>query len=62
MADDQVAELKQRAIEAINLHSLELYDLNKSIWENPELAFKEYFAHDQLTEFLAERGFHVTPH
>ena len=62
MADDQVAELKQRAIEAINLHSLELYDLNKRIWENPELAFKEYFAHDQLTEFLAERGFHVTPH
>jgi len=62
MADDQAAALKQRAIEAINQRSSELYDLNKRIWENPELSFKETYAHDQLTEFLAERGFDVTPH
>jgi len=62
MADDQVTSLKQRAIEAINQRSSELYDLNKRIWENPELSFKETYAHDQLTEFLAERGFDVTPH
>jgi len=62
MVDDQAAALKQCAIEAIDQRSSELYDLNKRIWKNPELSFKESFAHDQLTEFLAAQGFHVTPH
>ena len=61
MADDQAAALKQSAIEAIDQHSSELYDLNKRIWGNPELSFKETYAHDQLTEFLAKQGFAVTP-
>ena len=62
MVNEQAAALKQRSIEAIDEHSSELYDLNKRIWGNPELAFKETYAHDRLTEFLAERGFDVTPH
>ena len=62
MASDQVEILKQKAKEAIDVSSSELYDLNKSIWENPELCFKETHAHDRLTKFLAERGFDVTPH
>ena len=63
MADEKVAAaMKRHAIAAIDQHSSELYDLNKSIWENPELAFTETYANDQLTKFLAERGFDVTPH
>ncbi|XP_029204279.2 peptidase M20 domain-containing protein 2-like [Acropora millepora] len=61
MADNAV-ELKLKAKEAIDSNSAELYDLNKKIWENPELCFKEKYAHSQLTEFLAARGFDVTPH
>ena len=62
MASGDADILKQKAKEAIDIYSPELYDLNKSIWENPELGFKEFYAHDLLTEFLAERGFDVTPH
>ena len=62
MASDLAAILKQKAKEAIDAHSADLYDLNKKIWENPELCFKETYAHDQLTKFLAEHGFDVTPH
>lgn len=62
MASDQAEILKQKAKEAIDVYSSELYDLNKNIWENPELCFKEAYAHDRLTKFLVERGFDVTPH
>ena len=61
MATDQAEILKQNAKEAIDTYSSDLYDLNKSIWENPELSFKETHAHDRLTGFLAQRGFDVTP-
>ena len=62
MADNQAEILKQKAKEAIDVYSSELYALNRCIWENPELAFKETYAHDRLTEFLAGYGFDVTPH
>ena len=62
MATDQAEILKQKAKEAIDAYSPDLYDLNKSIWENPELCFEETHAHDRLTGFLAERGFDVTRH
>ena len=54
--------LKQKAKEAIDSYSDELYGLSKRIWEKPELNFQEKYAHDQLTEYLAARGFDVTPH
>ena len=62
MASDQVKILKEKAKEAIDIYSPELYELNKSVWENPELGLQERFAHDQLTEFLADQGFDVIPH
>ena len=62
MACYQAEVLKQKAKEAIDIYSADLYGLNKTIWEKPELCFKERHAHDQLTKFLAERGFDVTPH
>ena len=54
--------LKQKTREAIDSYSDELYGLSKRIWEKPELNFQEKYAHDQLTEYLAARGFDVTPH
>ena len=62
MSGDEAEILKQKAKEAIDSYSADLYDLSKKIWENPELCFKETYAHDQLTDFLAARGFDVTPH
>ncbi|CAH3042218.1 unnamed protein product [Pocillopora meandrina] len=62
MESDQVKVLKEKAKEAIDIYSPELYELNKSVWENPELGLQERFAHDQLTEFLADQGFDVIPH
>jgi amidohydrolase len=39
-----------------------LWPLNKYIHDNPELAFKEYKAHDALTDFMRkQKGWHVTP-
>ncbi|EEP82847.1 conserved hypothetical protein [Uncinocarpus reesii 1704] len=50
--------------EAVNAYiaslSDRLYKLNKSIHENPELAFKEYHAHDAICDFLEELGFKPT--
>ena len=56
MSGDEAEILKQKAKEAIDSYSADLYDLSKKIWENPELCFKETYAHDQLTEFLAAHG------
>lgn len=40
-----------------------LWELNHFIHENPELAFKEYKAHQALTDYLQSReeGWHITP-
>ena len=62
MADNQVMVLKQKAQETIDQLSAELYSLNQRILKNPELSFKETYAHGQLTEFFAANGFDVTPH
>jgi hypothetical protein len=40
-----------------------LWPLNKSIHDEPELAFKEYKTHDELTNFMRlQEGWVVTPH
>ena len=62
MAASDAEVLKEKAKEAIDTYSSELFDLNRCIWQNPELGFNEIYAHDQLTEYLAARGFDVTPH
>ena len=37
----------------------ELSNLSNSIWKHPELGFKEYKAHDLLTDFLEKHGLKV---
>ena len=40
-----------------------LWALNEFIHTNPEVAFKEYKAHDALTTFMcSQNGWKVTPH
>ncbi|KAF8586122.1 hypothetical protein K439DRAFT_1615406 [Ramaria rubella] len=40
----------------------ELREISLQIHDHPELMFKEKFAHDTLTAFMASHGFTVTPH
>lgn len=51
--------LKLVASEAIDSRAAELTGLGVQIWENPELNYEEYKAHDLLTGFLEENGFSV---
>ncbi|KAJ5690882.1 hypothetical protein N7462_005274 [Penicillium macrosclerotiorum] len=39
-----------------------LRSLNREIWSNPELAYKEHRAHDTICDFLEAQGFTVTRH
>ncbi|KAI1308054.1 hypothetical protein F5Y03DRAFT_109313 [Xylaria venustula] len=40
----------------------ELWDVNKTIHDNPELGYKEFIAHKTLTKFMSrQRGWKVTP-
>ncbi|KAI0966553.1 hypothetical protein F4678DRAFT_475851 [Xylaria arbuscula] len=58
-------------IEAGYLHNIsdfidrltnELWDVNKTIHDNPELGFKEFIAHKTLTKFISRQGgWKVTP-
>ncbi|THH11307.1 hypothetical protein EW145_g733 [Phellinidium pouzarii] len=48
--------------ETINSLDADLRDLSLKIHDHPETAFKEFYAHDILTEFMRSRGFSVTPH
>ncbi|XP_045198069.2 xaa-Arg dipeptidase-like [Mercenaria mercenaria] len=43
----------------IDQESSDLYRLSQSIWNQPELGFKEHFAHAELTDFLEKTGFVV---
>jgi amidohydrolase len=47
---------------AIDEIAVELRELNRHIHSNPELAYKEFIAHDTLTAFLQSRGFVVQKH
>lgn len=58
MAD--ASALKKIACEAIDNHAQALQQVNRQIWEKPELSFKESFAHEVLTDFLEIEGFEVT--
>ncbi|KAK3734219.1 hypothetical protein QZH41_003212 [Actinostola sp. cb2023] len=56
------SEEGQRSDAIIDSHSSELFELNHKIWENPELAYEEHFAHNVLAEFLSCKGFDVARH
>lgn len=47
------------AYSTIDQESSDLYRLSRSIWSQPELGFKEHFAHSELTDFLEKTGFLV---
>ena len=51
--------LKTTACDAIDSAKIELNTLSKSIYDHPELAYKEHFAHSLLTDFLSQNGFTV---
>lgn len=40
----------------------EMYDLQKSIHEHPQIAFTETYAHDVSTAYMEKQGWQVTRH
>ncbi|KAJ4352488.1 uncharacterized protein N0V89_007836 [Didymosphaeria variabile] len=52
--------LAEEVFAAIDKQDDGLRTVNKEIWENPELGYKEVHAHKILTDFLEEQGFNVT--
>ncbi|TQV90629.1 amidohydrolase [Cordyceps javanica] len=53
---------QEAAIRAIDGYDAELRDINKKIFDNPELAYEEFQAHDNIVALLRSLGFQVTPH
>ncbi|KAK3087249.1 hypothetical protein FSP39_003574 [Pinctada imbricata] len=53
-------DVKNIAATSIDKYATELQKLSKEIWENPELAYKEFRAHDVIADFLEKYGFKVT--
>lgn len=51
---------KQAICGRIDRSDAALHKINQAIHANPELAFKEYFAHDTIATFLEGEGFAVT--
>ncbi|RAQ54798.1 amidohydrolase [Aspergillus flavus] len=49
-------------VHAIDAHDKELQLINEQIHKNPELAFEEFKAHDNITNLLEDLGFSVTKH
>ncbi|XP_040065534.2 peptidase M20 domain-containing protein 2-like [Ixodes scapularis] len=47
---------------AVDSRRIELHALSDYLWRNPELALKEFKAHERLTEFLENQGFQVQRH
>ncbi|KAM5545746.1 hypothetical protein V8D89_000784 [Ganoderma adspersum] len=63
MADEGLpSEAIQTVEDTLQGLSTELRQLSLDIWEHPEIGFKEKYAHDRLTGFMASHGFSVTPH
>ncbi|KAJ5652982.1 hypothetical protein N7507_010408 [Penicillium longicatenatum] len=56
--NDETEEIEQ----IIDSHAEVLWEINQKIHMNPELGFKEYLAHDNITRMLEELGFQVTRH
>jgi amidohydrolase len=53
-------DYKQIASDVIDRNKEQLMELSDTIWQNPELCFKEYKSVAVLTDFLREKGFNVT--
>ncbi len=50
---------KKFLIDWIEENKKKFFDVSDALWENPELSMQEYFAADQLTQFLEKIGFAV---
>ena len=62
MQELSMEQAKKAACDFIDKYADDLHQLSKSIWENPELAYKEHHAHDVITEFLNKHDFSVEKH
>ncbi|KAL4862777.1 hypothetical protein BDV12DRAFT_206989 [Aspergillus spectabilis] len=49
-------------LQAIDNRDTDLQQINRVIFNNPELGFEEFQAHDNLVTLLRSLGFEVTPH
>lgn len=61
MADLKFQDLVKISDTRIDNLSSELHQLSLKIWDNPELKFEEFFAHNLLTETLKDYSFDVNP-
>ncbi len=52
-------ELKKLVSKKIDDYAEKLFSLSNEVWKNPELNFKEFKAHELLTNFLEKEGFTV---
>ena len=52
--------LKTLACQTIDNRKSEFSHISHKLWENPEIAFKEFAAHNLLTSFLEKEGFKVS--
>ncbi|KAF3402629.1 Peptidase M20 domain-containing protein 2 [Talaromyces pinophilus] len=57
-----INEVKAVVDAAIEELQTQLREVNRQIWSNPELAYKEHHAHDTICNFLESQGFQVTRH
>jgi len=53
-------KFKKIALDVIDEKKEDFGRISKEIWENPELAYKEFHAHDVISDFLEKQGFEVT--
>ena len=60
VSDANVAEVLKTSLNAIDAADSQLRDLNRTIHENPELAYKEFLAVEAISSFLQKEGFSVT--
>ncbi|KAL3197981.1 hypothetical protein MRX96_044558 [Rhipicephalus microplus] len=44
---------------AVQCNAEDLWGLSRFLWDNPELALREFKAHDRICDFLEGRGFEV---
>jgi amidohydrolase len=55
-------DLKRRACDIVDRHADALVALSRDIHAHPELGFEEHYAHERLTDVLAEAGLPVVRH
>ena len=49
----------EQYLNAIDEHSEEIFGISDAIYDNPEIAFKEYFASKLLKDALRSHGFEI---